>query len=252
MADDQGVKEGEGQTQPVATPATEEKVPAEPEVKEESPKTEESDELGLPKDASERTRQRVQELLDENKQLKDAQVQVSEPVYERPVAPLPVGGVPAKTDEYGNVNPAYVDYIEQRQLATEQAVIINLTRAEAREAEDAHPDLKTDSELLNMARAVKTDSLIYPENYKQGRELTLKESLDFVKSKVGKTVKPNTPEVTPEKEQASLSAEGRPSQGVQRELSDEEFDSLRWQTAKGNKDALIARMKNIPAVNSKG
>ncbi len=252
MADDQGVKEGEGQTQPVATPATEEQVPAEAEVKEESPKTEESDELGLPKDASERTRQRVKELLDENKQLKDAQVQVPEPVYERPVAPLPVGGVPAKTDEYGNVNPAYVDYIEQRQLATEQAVIQNLTRAEAREAEDAHPDLKTDSELLNMARAVKTDSLIYPENYKQARELTLKEALDFVKSKVGKTVKPNTPEVTPEKEQASLSAEGRPSQGVQRELSDEEFDSLRWQTAKGDKDALIARMKNIPAVNTKG
>ena len=252
MADDQGVKEGEGQTQPVATPATEEQVPAEAEVKEQSPKTEESDELGLPKDASERTRQRVKELLDENKQLKDAQVQVPEPVYERPVAPLPVGGVPAKTDEYGNVNPAYVDYIEQRQLATEQAVITNLTRAEAREAEDAHPDLKTDSELLNMARAVKTDSLVYPENYKQARELSLKEALDFVKSKVGKTVKPNTPEVTPEKEAASLVAEGRPSQGVKRELSDEEFDSLRWQTAKGNKDALIARMKNIPAVNTKG
>ena len=125
-------------------------------------------------------------------------------------------------------------------------------RSEAREAENAHPEIKTDSELLNMARAVKTDSLVYPENYKQARELSLKEALDFVKSKVGKTVKPATPEVTPEKEQASLSAEGRPSQGVKRELSDEEFDSLRWATARGDKDAAIARMKNIPAVNTKG
>ena len=252
MADDQGVKEGEGQTQPVAAPTTEEKMPAEPEVKEQSPETESTDELGLPKDASERTRQRVQELLEENKQLKEAQIQVSEPVYERPIAPLPVGGVPAKTDEYGNVNPAYVDYIEQRQLATEQAVIQGSVRSEAREAENAYPEIKTDSELLNMARAVKTDSLVYPENYKQARELSLKEALDFVKSKIGKTVKPNVPEVTPEKEQASLSAEGRPSQGVQRELSDEEFDSVRWETARGSKDAMIARMKNIPAVNSKG
>ena len=254
LANDQGVNEVEGQAQPVATPATEEKVPAEPKVEEQSPTTEGTDELGLPKDASERTRQRVQELLEENKQLKEAQNQAFEPVYEpiRPVAPRPVQGVPAKVDEYGNVNPAYVEYIEQRQAATEQAVITNLTRAEAREAENAHPDIKTDSELLNMARAVKTDSLVYPENYKQQRELSLKEALDFVKGKVGKTAKSITPEVTLEKEQASLGAEGRSSQGVKRDLSDEEYESLRWETAKGNKDAMIARMKNIPAVNNTG
>ena len=253
MADDPGVKEPEGQTQETAAPAVEQKVPAVPEVSEQSPEQEGTDELGLPKGVSERTRSRVQELLDENKRLKEAQLQVPEPVYPtvQPIIAAP-SGVPPKTDEYGNVNPAYVDYMEQRQAATEQAIINSSTRAEAREAEDAHPEIKTDSELLNMARAVKTDSLVYPENYKQRRELSLKEALDFVKGKLGKTSQANTPEVTPEKEQASLSAEGRPSQGVQRELSDEEHESLRWATALGDKDAMIARMKNIPSVNSKG
>ena len=251
MADDQGVNVPEGQTQEVATPATDQQVPAEPKVEEKSSQDEGTDELGLPKDASERTRQRVQDLLEENKALKEAQFQAPEPVYQAPIAPLPVGNVPPKTDEFGNANPAYLDFLEKRVEAREQAdyhrqqtEIQRSVKAEAQEAENAHPEIKTNKALLNMARGVKTDSLVYPESY-GGRELSLKEALDFVKTQ-GKTEKPSTPEPSQEKIDASTSVEGRPSQAVQRELSDDR-DDLVWGTRLGDKDASIARFKRVPA-----
>lgn len=255
MADDQGDKEVEGQSQPVATPATEQQVPAGSESQGDAPEfgdsvgTEGPDELGLPKDASERTRQRVSELLEENKRLKEAQFQIPDPVYQTPVAPLPAQGVPSKTDEFGNVNPDYLDYLEQRMAAREQAEIQRSVKVEAQEAETAHPEIKTNKALLNMARGVKTDSLVYPESY-GGHELSLKEALDFVKKQSGNTVKPTTPEPSQEKIDASVSVEGRPSQGVQRELSDDDYEELRWATADVNhprhKEAVIARMRSIP------
>lgn len=246
MADDQGVKEVEGQSQLATTPVADQPVPAGPEASEQSPEIEGTDELGLPKGASERTRQRVQELLEENKQLKSQVLPVPEPMYEPivPIAPIPAQGVPAKVDEFGNPNPAYIDYLESRVVATEQAVISKSVKDEAKEAENAHPEIKTNQSLLNIARGIKTDSIIYPESY-GGRELSLKEALDFVKTQSGKPKESNTEEISPEKEQASLGIEGRPLQGVQRELSDAQFDELRWATAKGEKDALIARMRNI-------
>ena len=253
MAEDtQDVNNPDGQTQEVATSATEQQVPAETPVAEETPK-QESDELGLPEDASERTRQRVQEVLEENKKLK---AQVETPRVQVNTTQVAQAGAPPKADEFGNINPNYLEWLEQRAVGAEaranqalQTVSASEDQRQTREALTAHPELQTRPALVKTARALMMDSLVYPESY-NGQPLTYKGAVDYLKGNVVGQPKESPQQVQERitaKEQASLVAEGRPSQGVAKQLSDDELHDLQVRTRKGDAQAAVARLKNIPA-----
>lgn len=141
---------------------------------------------------------------------------------------------------------------ERKATNLEQRLVQDSQEAQVRELHQAYPELKNPTtkeakELFNEAERIWLHSQAYPERY-GGYALTQKQAADLAKQKMG-----NLSETTKQeaqrleaKEQASLGASGRPTQGVQnRVASEEELEKLRVGTRMGNEQAMIARMRAI-------
>jgi len=123
------------------------------------------------------------------------------------------------------------------------------------EAYAAYPELDPknkdfDQDFFNMTRAVITDSLINTRDY--GNQLTAKQAAELVHKRLSKTVEAvketakqeAIEELTP-KEQASLEASGNSSN---REDDFVMAQELEYRTRRGDKDAIVERLKSIPSV----
>jgi len=224
----------------------------------------EGDELELPKGVSERTKQQFDKLKDQLREYRErlygeqtfksmtpppTQTGEEQPLYDPKTGLVDVQAL-------NNLQTKAKEADERAQRA-ETAVQSYIENVQTREAYQAYPELnpkndKFDESLHRTTRAFLMDSMVYPENY-GGGQLTYKEAADLARQQMGKTSQETTKEETEQiaqKEQASLGAEGRPSQGVQRETSSEEYESLRYRTRKGDEDAMAQRMKNIPTTPS--
>lgn len=122
------------------------------------------------------------------------------------------------------------------------------------EAYASYPELNTKSKdydkgFANMARALITDSIINPKDH--GGELTLKQAADRLKGVSAKVIEAErqnakveaVEQLTP-KEQASLEATGRSDR---RGEVDFNYNDLRNATRRGDKEAVIARLRSLSA-----
>ena len=104
---------------------------------------------------------------------------------------------------------------------------------------------KEAKELFDESERLWMHAQAYPEKY-GGEPLSQKKAVDLAKQRMGNT---ETPEEEAErlesKEQAGLSASGKPSQGVQRETSEDSLESLKVGTRMDDKDSIITRMRAI-------
>ena len=248
------------QAQPQSTEAPVKETPEAPmpSVEQKTPEPQEVKE-GLPEDASERTRhefEKVQMQLREERQRREAIESaframqpkqpevVPEPLYD------PTTGIlneQVLTDVQKRTYEA-----EQRALHAEQAVQGYMQEVEAREAYAAHPEANPnakefDPELKKRASAILLHSMVNPNEY-SGKQLSLKESYDYLKTSQGDEVvkakqeaaKEAIEQLTP-KEQASLEAVGSPA----RRTEGVNLDELRYRSRKGDKEAIIERMRRI-------
>ena len=264
-----------------AQPAVEEKQPASmpdaqtnPKASDEKPvgesvseKSNEADELVLPADASERTKEQFEKLRTELRSTKEELGKYKTVQSETPLNPFRVKPTPstqsiiesAYDPMTGEFDIKALKTLEdQTKRATEQAQQATFKLQEfedQRKEEEAYqefPTLKTDSELRRKVRALLTDSILNPNEY-GGKELTplaaaklltqpSKKAVDAAKDEGAKEA---LERLTP-KEQAALEATGRSDR--RNEVSD--LEDLRWKTRAGNADerkaAIMERLKSIP------
>jgi len=263
----------EAETQPEPMPSSEQTVTEQPEVKEAAPAEEvpsepESESLELPEDVKARTaeqfdklqtqlrdeRVRRKEMEDQYKQqyqyqYSQTQTAKPKPLYDESTGYVDIAGLEGVRTSAAQAN-ARAEKAEKNLEKYVQA-------QQEREAFVVYPELNTKDKgynqaFSNMVRGIITDSMVNPRDY-GGRELTLKEAADTLKGmtdkqvveaqKVGaeKAVKQLTP-----KEQASLEAQGRSDR---REPS-VDYGALRNRTRRGDKEATIARLRNLKSAGN--
>src|SRR3990167_20676 len=123
---------------------------------------------------------------------------------------------------------------------------------QVRELYSAHPELrnpktKEAKEFFDDAERIWMHSQAYPEKY-GGEVLSHKQAADLAKKRMSEKSETQEKEAqnVESKEQASLAASGRPTQGVQSKVtSEEDLQRLRHGTRLGEKDSMISRMRAI-------
>lgn len=262
MAEDTKTNKTPDAQQEPAMSTGEESVP-EPSGTESVPQAEETvsetaevtEDLKLPENASERTKEQFDKLktqLQKEKELRlknQSFVPPASPTEELPLYDSNTGliNVQALEDLQRRTREA-----EARAQRAEQTVSGYINNKEDMEAFAAYPEVNPNSEnfdpkLYDAAEALYMHSMIYPERY-GNRKLSQKESIDMAKAQMA-----NRPETAREaaerltsKEQASLEAVGIPSPALSRTRGESELEDLRKRTRMGDKSAALARLKNIP------
>lgn len=228
------------------------------EEKQEAPE-EETPKEGLVEDASDRTRhefEKVQGQLREERQRRETlenafkamQPQqpevVPEPLYDPSTGIL---NEEVLTDVQRRAYEA-----EKRALAAEKSIQGYMQEVEARDAYAAYPEANPNAkefnpELKKRASAILLHSMVNPQEY-DGKQLSLKEAYDYIKSSQGSDVEKVKAEAAKEavekltpKEQASLEAVGSPA----RRSVGEDLEELRYRTRKGDNLAIIERVRRI-------
>ncbi len=258
MADDtQGVNEPVTETQDVATPTTEQKTPGSEQV----PSNE------LPSEASERTKERFDTLTKELKEERQ-----SREALERAFNTLkpkedvkPETQAPIYDPDTGLLNEQALTNVQLRaQEAEKQAqetkkqldgyLEEQKKAAQVREDEEAfkaHPELDPkdkafSKDLRDMTASLMLQSMIHPEDF-GNKQLTHKEAGDKAKDlvaklsgKVSEKAAQEAIEQLSPKEQAALDATGSHTQS-----SDDNIESLRRRTQRGDEDAIVARLHKI-------
>jgi hypothetical protein len=250
------------ETQESAPPAEEQKTPAKTEeapetkAKVEEAKPEEVD-LGLPEEASDRTRKRVKTILDENKALKQKleQRKSRETLFE---SMKPPAKVEPKPEDFVNPQTGEVDLVKFNQAITEakvsaqraqQAVRKFEEQQQEREAIAAYPQLAKDERLRKITSAVILDSMVDPDKY-GGKTLTATQA---AKIAIGEEKK-KTEEAIGRREEASEVEAGRSDRRAQVEPELEELQRL-TRGGEGIRDrqtfdAITKRLEKIPPVGA--
>ena len=142
---------------------------------------------------------------------------------------------------------------QQRAARAESTIQSYMEEKEKLETYSVHPELNPDGKSFNKdlhvaTRRILLDSMVNPQDY--GKQLSFKEAGDLAKKVSQPAVeaakaegaKEALEQLTP-KEQAALEATGSPNR--RNELSSN-IDDLRYKTRKGDKDAIVERLRNIP------
>lgn len=214
---------------------------------------------GLPENASDRTKHEFEKLRSDLREERQRRETV-EAAFRSMQPKQPAQGLaPIVDPDTGYLNESALAerdkmLIEAQQRATkaEQAVQKYYQDVEAREAYQAHPYAdpnakEFDPKLKQLASAIILRSMVAPEEF-EGKQLSLKEAYDFLKTDTASAVAEAKKEgaqqaieqLTP-KEQAALEATGGPQR---REVSGD-LETLRFQTRRGNQDAIVARMRAL-------
>jgi hypothetical protein len=275
MANDVRAKEEpeSTETQEEATPTSEQKTSGETPDKPEGEATpegtegEESDALGLPGEASERTRKRVEEVLAENKALKQqlGQRDERESIFDSLNAPNVPSYRAPKPEDYidpqtgvvniEKFNKAITD-AQTRASRAETAVQRYEDERQEREAVEKFPDLASDQTFRRLTRSVILDSMVRPEEY-GGRILKAVEAAGIIakqQAKAKKEVDKESAEAEGRKEAATV--EGT-SSGTRKAVLGGDLDDLRKISRGGSGitddqkvSAIMARLRNIPPANA--
>ncbi len=253
MATQEGTNEVENETQQSAMPTENQQTTdtVQPTEAVETQTSEVKDESGLPSEASERTRREFEKLQGQLREERTRK-EYYESVFNSMNAPkveLPTVYDP----ETGLVNERVFTDV-QRQVAEANA---RATRAETmassyvaqqeeRDAYSSHPEL-SDKSFFAQTRGIMYDSQVNPQEY--GKQFTLKEAADYLKN----TTKPSDKakaqaqkevlEQIATKDQATLEAAGT---GGRTSTSEGDEEQLRYDSRRGNVDALAARLSKIP------
>jgi len=249
----------EEQAQPSAMPAEEEKVSEEADVQEETTGKEADSELS--EGVSERTKTQFDKLKDKLGNWKDRALKAESAVI--PPLPRPQPQPEKLYDpDTGLVNIEGLNKLQERTIAAERKAQdlegkfgTYISDSQEREAYGKYPELNPrakehDEDLFVDTRRIAMDSMVYPESY-GGKPLTMREAADVAKKSASKESPKEQEERKLIKEQASLSASGRPGQGVARQTSEEDFQNQRIATRYNNKDAMISRMRAIREASEK-
>lgn len=262
MANDNQAKTAEEQAQPEPVPSSSEKVTEKTDAQEVAPVTEVPSETSadasdekLPEGVSERTteqfdkvrqqasddRERFQREID---QLKNPvkPTQIEKPLYDPKTGLVDIEALEQIRKDATGAKAELDKFKQQTQT--------QLQNKEQNELFEAHPELKDKEtkeakKLFDESEKIWMHAQAYPEKY-GGNPLTQKKAADLAKKLMSNT---ETPEQEAErlepKEQAGLSASGKPSQGVQKQTSQENLESLRLGTRMDDKQSIITRMRNI-------
>ncbi len=222
-----------------------------------------TDDLELPEGTSERTREQFDKLKTQLREERSRKTNVQN-VFEqlRPAQPAVtqeqinsfVDPVTGQVDINGLNTLIYSTH--QRAARAEQTVQGWIEGQQEKEAYTSHPDLDPNNlksfnrTLFNKTRAVLMDSMLNPQDY-NGKPLTVKEAGDLAKGVTSQAIdaaekagaQKAIESLTP-KEQASLEATGRSDR--RNDVGD--YDQLRQKTRKGDSQAIMERLRNIPAV----
>jgi hypothetical protein len=247
--------------------ATEQKQSEVAEQQEASEPLADGSEQELPESVSERTTREFEKLKEQLREERNKRLQ-----YEQSLGSQSKGSnvKPLYDPETGLVDIEALNDIQRRQMQAEEragraeSTIANyIENVQTKEAVSAYPELDTksnkhDKDFYRATRALLMDSMAYPEDY-GGGELSYKEAADIAKKRMDKADSQNTDKTAiskemaavaserlASKEQASLGASGQPTQGVQNKVSsNEEAERLSVGTRVGDKQSMIARMRNI-------
>ena len=201
-----------------------------------------SDNLELPSGVSERTKEQFDKL---RSQLDDYR----QKLFNKETYREKEGEAPLYDPNTGLVNVEVLEETrkralnaEQRLITLEQGIRQQSQDKDVRELYDAHPDIAKNKEWMDESERIWMHSQAYPEKY-GGMPLSQKQAADRAKAKVSQTP---TKEEVDAKEQASLAASGRPTQGVQSKVvSEEETQRLSFGTRIGDKQTMIERMRRL-------
>lgn len=258
--DTKAKKEPEKETQDAPVPSAEQKIDAPQEG--EVDKTTQPAEAELPDDSSERTRQQFDKLRSELRTEKEQRLRVESAFSAMQPKPEPDKETPIYDPDTGLLNEqALTSTQKQAQEAVKEAAATKkqlnqfVQDQDEREAFAAHPELnirddKTfNKEFHTEVRKTILDSMVNPNDY-GGKQLNMREAGDLVKkssstdteSAKKQGAKEAIEELTP-KEQGSLEATGS-SKGEQLSAQ-EDLETLKQMTRKGDIGATMARLKNI-------
>ena len=216
---------------------------------------------GLPENASDRTRHEFDKLQSQLREERSRRETVEAAFRSMQPKEQPAQGLaPIVDPDTGYINDSAVaerDRLTQEALSraqkAEEAVQSYMQDQENRVAYQAHPESdpsskQFDPELKKRAAAILLHSMVNPQEY-SGKQLSLKEAYDYLKGSTSSAVEVARKQGAQEaieqlspKEQAALEATGAPSR---REDVVSSLDTLRFQTRKGNQDAIVARMKAL-------
>lgn len=203
-----------------------------------------SDSLELPEGVTERTRQEFDKL---KRKLAEARTKAfnPEPQAEKPLYDPSTGLVDVV--ELENTRKRAIE-AEKRLRALEDNIQQQANDREVRELYEAHPDIRKNKEFMDEAERLWMHSQAYPEKY-GGMPLSQKQAADRAKAKLNQAP---TKEEVDAKEQASLSAAGRPTQSVQTKVvTEEETQRLSFGTRIGDKQSMVERMRKIRETKAK-
>lgn len=209
-----------------------------------------SENLELPEGVSERTKEQFDKLKSQSDALKAELASYRQKLFNQTETKEEK---PLYDPVTGNVDISELEATRKRALDTEkrlktieQNMVQQSHDQEVRALYEAHPELKDQKskearELYDEADRLWMHSQAYPEKY-GGMVLTMKQAADRAKARVQTPTK----EEIDAKEQASLAASGRPTQGVQSKIvSEEETQRLSYGTRVGDKQSMIERMRRI-------
>lgn len=262
MADEKADKNVEEEAQQESMPDSEQKATEQTDSSvaqetEEALGTSADDSGELPEGVSERTAEQFERLRGELREARQ-KAQTYESMLGRKQEPEEEVE-PLYDQKTGYVNVQALEKLQKQALdadkrakrAEEQITKANQD-AQVRELYNAHPELakpstKEAKELYDDAERIWLHSQAYPEKY-DGMALSQKQAADLAKKRMGN--KPETPKQEAErlepKEQASLEASGRPTQGVQAKVaSEEDQQRLAVGTRLGDRQSMIERMRAI-------
>lgn len=222
-------------------------------------KTEETSEVSidgsegteLPKEVSERTREQFEKLkaqLREYRERAFREERYRETVGEQKPLYDPNTGL-VNVDALEETRKRAFE-AERKLRALEEKMTVQAQNVQVADLYEAHPDLKNPKtkeakELFDEAERIWMHSQAYPEKY-GGSALSQKQAADLAKKKMAKSEEVVETQNMESKEQASLGATGRPSQGVRSKIvSEEETQRLSYGTRVGDKQSMIERMRKI-------
>lgn len=211
-----------------------------------------SENLGLPDDSSDRTREQFEKLKQQLREAKAAAYRTQQEPKTQPVEKL-------YDETTGLVNIKALEDLQQRTINAEKE-LQNMKASSEKTARDnetrdlfsAYPELKNPKtkeakELFDESERIWMHSQAYPEKY-GGMPLSQKQAADIAKTKMGGSKQPvkEDAQAAEAKEQASAGATGRPTQGVQESAQSEEvLEQQRLGTRVGDRASMVARMRAI-------
>ena len=268
MTEDTGQKDAELDTQQSAVPTEEQKTSqGAKEIEGAQDEVSSSQKSGgqLQDEVSERTREQFEKLqgqLKSEREQKEYLAQVLNRANQAQVEQVK----PIIDPDTGLVDEVAIadlqkQVIESRKTATQaqRAVSEYLVKQEEQEMVASHPELDSNSKtydknLRTLAEGIYYHSMVNPQEY-DGRQLSPKEAADMAKKLKGTVSEEGKKRGAEEadkavmpKEQASLEAKGTPSRRGQVE---DDLADLKYRTRRGDKTALIERLRRAGFIKAK-